>query len=96
MYATTEGTTRYIHRFPRYRDAAFCRTIRLPERAAVQFTRFTFRPHVPENLGVAHVVVVPRSLDSVLPHTRSLTVAALIGAPAVREGLHQPYLRLYQ
>jgi hypothetical protein len=27
MYATTEGTTRYIDRFPRYRDAAFYRTI---------------------------------------------------------------------
>ncbi|MGD0772090.1 MAG: aldo/keto reductase [Candidatus Solibacter sp.] len=27
MYATTEGTTRYIDRFPKYRDAAFYRTI---------------------------------------------------------------------
>ena len=27
MYATTEDTTRYIDRFPRYRDAAFYRTI---------------------------------------------------------------------
>jgi aryl-alcohol dehydrogenase-like predicted oxidoreductase len=27
MYATTEGTTRYIDRFPNYRDAAFYRTI---------------------------------------------------------------------
>ncbi len=86
MYATTEGTTRYIHRFPRYRDAA------------------TSRQRVPENLGGAHVALLPRSLDSTLPQTRSLTVGALIGAPTVREGLcpiaqlvgHQPYLRLYQ
>ncbi len=28
MYATTEGTTRYIDRFPKYRDAAFYRTVR--------------------------------------------------------------------
>ena len=27
MYATTEGTTRYIDRFPQYRDAAFYRTL---------------------------------------------------------------------
>jgi len=27
MYATTEGTTRYIDRFPKSRDAAFYRTI---------------------------------------------------------------------
>lgn len=27
MYATTEGTTRYIDRFPKYRDAAVYRTI---------------------------------------------------------------------
>ena len=27
MYATAEGTTRYIDRFPKYRDAAFYRTI---------------------------------------------------------------------
>ncbi len=27
MYATTEGTTRYIDRFPKYRDAGFYRTI---------------------------------------------------------------------
>jgi aryl-alcohol dehydrogenase-like predicted oxidoreductase len=27
MYATTDGTTRYIDRFPKYRDAAFYRTI---------------------------------------------------------------------
>src|SRR5260370_301326 len=28
MYATTEGTTRYIDRFPKSRDAAFYRTVR--------------------------------------------------------------------
>src|SRR5258708_26186556 len=28
MYATTEGTTRYIDRFPKCRDGAFYRTVR--------------------------------------------------------------------
>jgi aryl-alcohol dehydrogenase-like predicted oxidoreductase len=28
MYATIDGTTRYIERFPKYRDAAFYRTVR--------------------------------------------------------------------
>ena len=28
MYATIDGTTRYIDRFPQYRDAAFYRTVR--------------------------------------------------------------------
>jgi len=48
MYAPTEGTTRYIDRFPKYREAAFYRTI-------LGLVGMGRRAHVLENLGVAPV-----------------------------------------
>ena len=65
MYATTEGTTRSIDRFPKYRATAFYGTI-LGLEVSSQFAHFTpgiasalvgmgRREHVLENLGVAPV-----------------------------------------
>jgi aryl-alcohol dehydrogenase-like predicted oxidoreductase len=55
MYGTTEGTTRYIDRFPTYRAIQFTRSTPGLASALVGMGR---HEHVLENLGVARVAPV--------------------------------------